>query len=146
MRQRTLRRISTAGTVIILIGLATGTAVLGQGEQQRAEGDGLAALMQKNRQHFETLVQTAYFEGVQRPLQAEDHQQIGQQAQAIAGLAKQVQQNYPRGDEFKEIAGDLQEHAEKAAKAAEQKDLPKANVEIGEMAEYCAKCHLSFRW
>ena len=146
MRQRTLRRISTAGTVIILIGLATGTAVLGQMEQQRRDAGGLKALMEENRQHFEAVVQTAYFEGVQRPLRSEDYQKIGEHSQAIARLARQAEQNYSRGEQFDDIAEDLREHAEEAAGAAGEENLPEVNVQIGEMAEYCAKCHLKFRW
>ncbi len=146
MRQRTLRQMSTAGTVIILVGLATGTAVLGQVQKEHEEAKGLAALMQVNRQHFEAMVQTAYFEGAERRLQSSDYQNIRQQAQAIAGIARQVQQDYSRGERFEEIAGDLQEHAEEGAKAAPREDLPEINVQIGEMAEYCAKCHQEFRW
>lgn len=102
--------------------------------------------MKKNHQNLETLVQTAYLQGVERQLKTEDYRKIAEAANAIAEVARQARQEHSRGEEFNDLADDLQEHAQKTAEAAKDENHPDVNEEIGEMAEYCAACHQKFRW
>jgi cytochrome c556 len=107
---------------------------------------GLAGIMEENRTHFAALVEKAYLTGVQRRLQAEDFAAIRLGAEAVARIAGKVRSGFSRGEEFDRLATELEEHAGKAAAAAGAGSHPKLNVEIGEMAEYCAACHDAFRW
>ena len=131
---------------MVLTVLVSGTMVFGETNQQGEKDEGLAALMEKNHKNLETAVQTAYLDGVENQLQEQDYQKIDEAVRAIADVAQQAKQNYSQGDAFDAIAGELQEHAEKAGSAAAEQNHPEVNVEIGEMAEYCAACHQEFRW
>lgn len=121
--------------------LTGGTAVAKQ-----HEGGGLAELMQSNRDSLQQMVDTAYFTSLERKLGQQDYQQIRKQAETISANAKQARQKFSRGEKFDKIARKLEEHASKTAQAAAEGKLPDVNVEIGEMAEYCAACHNAFRW
>jgi cytochrome c556 len=130
------------GGVMLLTLLAGGIPSFGQPE----EDDGLAALMQRNRQHFSHVVDMAFFKSLEQPLQTENYQWIQVEAQAIAALARQARLDHSRGEGFEEIARSLEKHAGEVATHAEGENLPDINVHIGEMAEYCAECHNTYRW
>jgi cytochrome c556 len=139
------RILPVAGLGLLLAMIAGGGAAFGEGPKNAGQGE-LALLMQRNFGHLHALVQTAFFETAMRKPETGDYQQIRREAEAIAKIARQAQQAHSRGAKFDELAAKLEKHAEKASAAAARHDLAEINVEVGEMAEYCAKCHAAFRW
>jgi cytochrome c556 len=115
-------------------------------QEKHRHDEGLAELMRHNLENFESMVGIAYFEAARRQLETEDFRRIEEEANQIADHGRQAAASYSRGEKFDKIAGDLVSHAEKVGKAAGEEDLPEVNVQIGEVAEYCAKCHNAFRW
>ncbi|MFO7653573.1 MAG: hypothetical protein R6X25_07090 [Candidatus Krumholzibacteriia bacterium] len=114
---------------------------------EHAEGS-LAALMERNRDHFEDIVRIALMQSLDEPLEAEDFRQLQRDASATAELAERVRKEFgeDEGEGFRELAGELASHAKQASSAAEQRQLPEVNVQVGEMGEYCAQCHLQYRF
>ena len=134
------RRLATASGIFFMV-----MAAIPFRAQAEEEG-GLAALMERNKEHFQSVVETAFLTSLDKQLQEVDFQGIRQDAEAISGLMRQARENHSRGDQFDDLAKDVEEHATKAAEAASKQKLPEINVEVGEMAEYCAECHNTYRW
>ena len=140
-------RLAGIGVWLLLAALP---AMAGEAHEHGAAGHqhaaGLEQKMGEIRQHFADLVEKAYFTSVLRQLKAEEYRQLAADAGAIAGYAEQVRTAFSKGEKFERHARDLEKHAQKAAAAAGRSNLPEVNKEVGEMAEYCAKCHDGFRW
>jgi hypothetical protein len=142
-RRRSRQGLSWAvGGGLLLTMLAAGIPSFGQPEEE----DGLAALMQRMRQHFTHTVDMAYFQSLDHQLRTEDYQWLGQEVQELAAMARQARLDYSLGKGFNEIANDLEKHADKVATQAAQENLAATNEHLGEVAEYCAACHHAYRW
>jgi len=112
----------------------------------RPEHPSLGTLMRDIREHFVRLVERAYFTGVLIPMQPKDYEDMAGEAREIGKYIGEAETHFSRGPKFDHWAKELLEHAQKVEKAAGKQELAEVNVEIGEMAEYCAKCHYEFRW
>jgi cytochrome c556 len=140
IRQRTMSLAIGGGLLLAM--LAGGIPSFGQPEEE----EGLAALMQRIRQHFTHTVDMAYFQSLDRPLQPENYQWLRQEAQGLATMARQVRLHHSLGEDFDQVATGLEKHAAEVATEATQENLPGINEQLGEVAEYCAECHNAYRW